>query len=67
MAAKATLADRLLAIEVDALADKMSMIKTEALEDTFAYRVIRMSRLYASHLGSWTPKRLYTHCLTGNQ
>lgn len=67
MAAKATLADRLLAIEVDALADKMSMIKTEALEDTFAYRVKRMSRLYASHLGRWTPKRLYTHCLTGNQ
>ena len=37
--AKATLADRFLAGNVDTLGDKLSMIKTEALVDTLAYRL----------------------------
>ena len=37
--AKLRPADRLVAIEVNTLGDKLSMVKTEALLDTHAYRV----------------------------
>ena len=37
--AKLRLADRVLAIEVNTLGDKLCMVKTEALVDTHAYRV----------------------------
>ena len=36
---KPTLADRLVAVEVDTLGHKLCMVKTKALVDTLAYRV----------------------------
>ena len=40
--AKATVVDRLVAVEVDTLADKRSMVKTVALANTVAHRVIEV-------------------------
>ena len=37
--AKASLADRLVAVEFDTLADKLCTVKTEGLVDTVVYRV----------------------------
>jgi len=37
--AKAILADRLVAVEFDTLADKLCMVKAVAVADTVAYRV----------------------------
>ena len=48
---KSTLADRLVAVEVDALGHKLCMVKTEALVDTLAYKLREgISRPYATHL-----------------
>lgn len=37
--AKATLAEMLVAVEIDTLGNKLPMVNTEALVDTLAYRV----------------------------
>ena len=62
MEAKAALADMLVAVEVDKLSDKLTVVKTKALVERLAYRVKEVDvQALCSRLPLWRPTGLYTH------
>ena len=55
--AKVTLADRLVAVEVDTLRDKLSILNC-SWRHLLTEKKRWMTRLYARHLPNWTARRL---------